>query len=179
MHEKKRFLSHTDIIYPMGHILPSALCWISGVCGNLSIFIFSTHFRHRSQHYSRAYGQLGDRRHIRHPALWDIRSSAARHHMAERSGANQSSPVHSHTCLSTLLTKKLYQVAFWTQIHQRHSRACVIVGLIVDCSGLLIKRGDICSLISSVKMSISRLCSVSVSFDLCSMLFNSEQDELT
>lgn len=81
-------------------------CVRSVMCVNLSSFIFSTHFRHRSQHYSRAYGQLGDRRHIRHPALWDIRSSAARHHMAERSGANQSSPVHSHTCLSTLLTKE-------------------------------------------------------------------------
>lgn len=67
--------------------------------------------------------------------------------------------------------KELYQVAFWTQIHQSHSRVCVIVGLIVDCSGLLINRRDICSQISSIKGPNFLFCSVSVSFNLCSMLF--------
>lgn len=105
MHERKDFCVSYRHHIPHGSQSPICIVLEYRCVYGLSIFIFSAHFRHRSQHHSRAYGQLGDRRHIRHPALWDIRSSAARHHMAERSRANQSSPVHSHTCLSTLLTK--------------------------------------------------------------------------
>lgn len=90
--------------------------------------------------------------------------------------------LHTHTpAWAHFWQKELYQVALWTQIHQSHSRVCVIVGLIVDCSGLLINRGDICSQISGGKMPNSLFCSVSVSFYLYSLFFFfcSEIDGLT
>lgn len=84
--------------------------------------------------------------------------------------------LRTHTPASThFWQKEFYQVAFWSQIHQSHNRAYVIVGLIVDCSGLLINTGDICSQISCFKMLNPPH---SASFFLRSILLNSELDEL-
>lgn len=48
--------------------------------------------RYRPKHHSRTLGQHRDRRHVRHPALRDLRSAEAGDHLAERS--HDSYPSH-------------------------------------------------------------------------------------